>query len=33
MDPSTGEEIEALIKEIMDQPPEVVTLVKKIIDG
>lgn len=33
MDPSTGEEIEVLIREIMDQPPEVVTLVKKIIDG
>ena len=33
MEPSTGEEIEALIKEIMDQPPEVVSLVKKIIDS
>jgi tripartite-type tricarboxylate transporter receptor subunit TctC len=33
MDPSTGEEIEALIKEIMDQPPEVTTLIKKILDG
>jgi tripartite-type tricarboxylate transporter receptor subunit TctC len=33
MDPSTGEEIEALVKEIMDQPPEVVALVKKILDG
>jgi len=33
MDPSTGEEIEALIKEIMDQPPEVITLVKRILDG
>jgi tripartite-type tricarboxylate transporter receptor subunit TctC len=33
MDPSTGEEIEALIKEIMDQPPEVISLVKKILDG
>jgi tripartite-type tricarboxylate transporter receptor subunit TctC len=33
MEPSTGEEIEAVIKEVMDQPPEVVTLVKKILDG
>jgi tripartite-type tricarboxylate transporter receptor subunit TctC len=33
MEPSTGEEIEALIKEIMDQPAEVITLVKKILDG
>ena len=33
MDPSTGEEIEALVKEIMDQPPEVIALVKKILDG
>jgi len=33
MDPSTGEEIEALVKEITDQPPEVVALVKKILDG
>ena len=33
MEPSTGEEIEALMKEIMDQPPEVIALVKKIIDG
>ena len=32
LDPSTGEEIEALIKEVMDQPPEVVTMVKKILD-
>jgi tripartite-type tricarboxylate transporter receptor subunit TctC len=32
MEPSTGEEIEALIKEIMDQPPEVIALVKKILD-
>jgi tripartite-type tricarboxylate transporter receptor subunit TctC len=32
MDPSTGEEIEAIIKEVMDQPPEVVTLVKKLLD-
>ena len=29
MEPSTGEDIEALIKEIMDQPPEVIPLVKK----
>jgi tripartite-type tricarboxylate transporter receptor subunit TctC len=33
MEPSTGEEIEALMKEIMDQPPEVIALVKKILDG
>ena len=33
MEPSTGEDIEALIKDIMDQPPEVIPLVKKILDG
>jgi tripartite-type tricarboxylate transporter receptor subunit TctC len=33
MEPSTGEEIEAVIKEVMDQPPEVIALVKKILDG
>jgi len=33
MDPSSGEAIEALVKEIMDQPPEVIALVKKILDG
>ena len=33
MEPSSGEEIEAVIKEIMDQPPEVIALVKKILDG
>jgi tripartite-type tricarboxylate transporter receptor subunit TctC len=32
MEPSTGEEIEVIVKEIMDQPPEVVPLVKKILD-
>jgi tripartite-type tricarboxylate transporter receptor subunit TctC len=32
MEPSTGEEIEAIVKEIMDQPPEIVPLVKKILD-
>jgi tripartite-type tricarboxylate transporter receptor subunit TctC len=31
VDPSTGEELEALVKEIMDQPPEVVARVKKIL--
>ncbi len=31
MAPSTGEELEALTKEIMDQPPEVVERVKKIL--
>ena len=33
MEPSTGEDIEALIKDIMDQPPEVIPLVKKILDA
>jgi tripartite-type tricarboxylate transporter receptor subunit TctC len=32
MEPSTGEEIEAIIKDVMDQPPEVITLVKKLIE-
>ena len=32
MEPSTGEEVEAVIKEVMGQPPEVVTLVKKLLD-
>ena len=32
MEPSTGEEIEAIIRDVMDQPPEVVSLVKKLID-
>lgn len=32
MEPSTGEEIEAIIKDVMDQPPEVITLVKKVIE-
>jgi len=32
MDPSTGEEIEAVVKEVMDQPPEVVALVKKLLE-
>ena len=32
MEPSTGEEIEAIVKEVMDQPPDVVALVKKILD-
>src|SRR5262249_56577567 len=32
MEPSTGEEIEAVVKEVMDQPPEVIALVKKILD-
>ena len=29
MEPSTGEEIEAVVKEVMDQPPEVIALVKR----
>jgi tripartite-type tricarboxylate transporter receptor subunit TctC len=32
MDPSTGEEIEVVVKEVMDQPPEVVALVKKLLE-
>jgi len=32
MDPSTGEEIEAVVKEVMGQPPEVVALVKKLLE-
>ncbi len=32
MEPSTGEEIEAIIKDVMDQPPEVIRLVKKLIE-
>ncbi len=31
MEPSTGQEIEALIKEVMDQPTDVVNLVKKVV--
>ena len=31
MDPSTGEELQALLKEIMDQPPDVIERVKKIL--
>jgi tripartite-type tricarboxylate transporter receptor subunit TctC len=31
MDPSTGEEVEAIFKEVMDQPAEVVALVKKVM--
>lgn len=31
MDPSTGEEVEAIFKEVMDQPAEVVALVKKVV--
>lgn len=32
MEPSTGEEIEAIMKDIMDQPPQVVALIKKLLD-
>jgi tripartite-type tricarboxylate transporter receptor subunit TctC len=32
MEPSTGEEIEAIIKDVMDQPPEVVALIKKVLE-
>ncbi len=31
VDPSTGEELQALIKEIMDQPKDVVERAKKIV--
>ena len=31
VDPSTGEEVEALLKEVLDQPPEVIERVKKIM--
>ena len=31
MDPSTGEELQALLQEIMDQPPEVIERMKKIL--
>jgi tripartite-type tricarboxylate transporter receptor subunit TctC len=32
MEPSTGEEIDAVIKQVMDQPPEVLKLVKKMFE-
>jgi tripartite-type tricarboxylate transporter receptor subunit TctC len=32
MEPSTGEEIEAIMKDIMDQPPDVIALIKKVIE-
>jgi len=31
VDPSTGEELQALLKEVMDQPKEVIQRVKKIL--
>ena len=31
MDPSTGEELQALLQDIMEQPPEVVERMKKIL--
>ena len=31
VDPATGEELETLVKEIFDSPPEVVERVKKIL--
>jgi hypothetical protein len=31
MDPSSGEELQALVQEIMDQPPEVIARLKKIL--
>jgi tripartite-type tricarboxylate transporter receptor subunit TctC len=32
MEPSTGEEIEAIVNDVMDQPPEVIALIKKLFD-
>lgn len=32
VEPSTGEELQALVKEVMDQPPEVIERVKKIME-
>jgi tripartite-type tricarboxylate transporter receptor subunit TctC len=32
MEPSTGEEIEEVVKEVMDQPPEVIALIKKMLE-
>jgi tripartite-type tricarboxylate transporter receptor subunit TctC len=32
MEPSTGEEIETIVQEVMDQPPEVIALIKKLFD-
>jgi hypothetical protein len=32
MEPSTGAEIEAIIRDVMDQSPEVVALIKKLLD-
>jgi hypothetical protein len=31
MDPSTGEELQAQLQEIMDQPPDVIERMKKIL--
>jgi tripartite-type tricarboxylate transporter receptor subunit TctC len=31
MDPSTGEELQALVQEIMDQPPDIIERMKKIL--
>ena len=31
VDPSTGEELQALLNEILNQPPEVIERVKKIL--
>jgi tripartite-type tricarboxylate transporter receptor subunit TctC len=32
MEPSSGEEIETIIRDVMDQPPEVVALIKKVLE-
>lgn len=32
MEPSTGEEIEAIMKDVMEQPPQVIALIKKLLD-
>jgi hypothetical protein len=31
MDPTSGEEVEALTKEVMSQPPEVIERLKKLM--
>jgi len=33
LDPSSGEELEAIAKEIMVQPPEVIQRIKKLLGG
>ena len=33
VDPTSGEELEALIKKVMDQPKEVLARVRKMLDN